>query len=88
MPTVKTAISIQESLFQQVDEVARQLEISRSKLFVTAVEAYLQRYENQELLKAINSAYDDLPDQAELEHAMLCVDDIVTSWRERGDQPR
>ena len=67
MPTVKTAISIQESLFQQVDEVARQLDISRSKLFVTAVEAYLQRYENQELLKAINSAYDDLPDQAELE---------------------
>ena len=67
MPTVKTAISIQESLFQQVDEVARQLEISRSKLFVTAVEAYLQRYENQELLKAINSAYDDLPDQAERE---------------------
>jgi len=68
MPTVKTAISIQKSLFQQVDELARQLEISRSSLFVTAVEEYLQRYENQELLKALNSAYADQPDQGEQTH--------------------
>lgn len=65
MPTVKTAISIQKSLFQQVDELARQLDVSRSKLFVTAVEEYLQRHENQELLKSINAAYKDLPDQEE-----------------------
>jgi metal-responsive CopG/Arc/MetJ family transcriptional regulator len=72
MAYVKTAISLRETLLQQMDEMARQLDISRSRLFALAAEEYLKRYQNQELLKAINAAYDDLPDPEEdnLQHRM------------------
>ena len=60
MANIKTAISIPESLFEQVEVLARQAQISRSRLFVLAVEEFVHRHENEELLKAINRAYDDL----------------------------
>ncbi len=65
MANVKTAISIPESLFEQVEMLARQAQISRSRLFVLAVEEFVRRHENQELLKAINAAYEDLPSAEE-----------------------
>jgi antitoxin MazE6 len=69
MANVKTAISIQQSLFEQVEALARELHISRSRLFAIAVEDFMQRYENQRLLERINDAYADTttPD----EHALL-----------------
>jgi len=72
MTVVKTAISLQRSLFEQVDALAQELEISRSRLFALAAEAFIQRYQNQKLLQAINDAYDDLPDPEEesLRHRM------------------
>jgi metal-responsive CopG/Arc/MetJ family transcriptional regulator len=65
MTNVKTAISLQQSLFEQVEALAQELQISRSRLFVLAVEAFIQRYQNRQLLAAINEAYDDLPDSEE-----------------------
>ena len=72
MASVKTAISLQQSLFEQIDALAQELQISRSRLFALAAEAFIQRYQNQRLLEAINDAYDDLPDQDEqtLRHKM------------------
>ena len=60
MANVKTAISIQQSLFEQADALARELHISRSRLFALAVEDFMQRYENQRLLERINDAYADI----------------------------
>jgi metal-responsive CopG/Arc/MetJ family transcriptional regulator len=65
MASIKTGISIQETLFEQVDALARELQISRSRLFVLAVEEFIQRHQNRKLLEAINAAYDDLPDPEE-----------------------
>ena len=65
MASVKTAISIQEPLFRQVKILASDLNISRSKLFSIAIEEFLQRYKNLQLLEEINSAYDDFPDSKE-----------------------
>ncbi len=65
MANVKTAISLQQPLFERVDALAQELQISRSRLFVLAVEAFLQRYQNRQLLEAINEAYGDLPDAEE-----------------------
>jgi metal-responsive CopG/Arc/MetJ family transcriptional regulator len=72
MKNIKTAISIQKRLFDQADELARKLNVSRSRLFVLAVEEYIQRYQNQTLLDEINQAYADAPDpneQALLAHS-------------------
>jgi metal-responsive CopG/Arc/MetJ family transcriptional regulator len=65
MAHVKTAISIQDSLFKQVEELARQMRVSRSQLFAMAMEAFLQQYENQQLVERLNQAYSDKPDAAE-----------------------
>jgi len=65
MASIKTAISLQESLLDKVDALAQELDISRSRLFVLAAEEFIQRHKNQELLEAINIAYDDSPDPEE-----------------------
>ena len=62
MPNIKTAISIEKPIFDQVNDLAKNLNISRSRLFALAAQEFLQRHANMELLQAINEAYDDLPD--------------------------
>ena len=63
--TVKTAISLEESLFERVETLAKELNISRSHLFALAAQEFVRRYENRRLLDAINAAYEDLPDPDE-----------------------
>ena len=72
MANVKTAISLQQPLFEQIEALAEELQISRSRLFTLAAEAFIQHHQNQKLLAAINDAYDDLPDAGEqsLRHKM------------------
>ncbi len=65
MQNIKTAISIQRALFQQAETLARRMKISRSRLFVLALEDYIHRQQNRELLMKINAAYSDEPDAAE-----------------------
>lgn len=65
MRSIKTAISIQESLFEQAENLARKMKVSRSRLFVLALEDYISHQQNRELLAQINAAYADKPDLAE-----------------------
>lgn len=67
MANTKAAISLQESLFEQVDRVAREMKNSRSHFFALAAEAFIEQYQNQKLFDAINEANEDGPDQAEQE---------------------
>lgn len=65
MAHIKTAISLQESLFQQVDHLAHEMKVSRSRLFVLALEDYVRRHQNRQLLEKINQAYKDPNDANE-----------------------
>lgn len=65
MEYMKTAISVQKSLFEKADSLARQMKVPRSHLFVLALEEYIQRQQNRELLAKIDAAYADEPDPAE-----------------------
>ena len=75
MATTKTIISLEESLLRRVDELASELQISSSRLFVTAVEEFIQRHQNQKLLAAINAAYDEEPELSE--------DTTLDAWRRK-----
>lgn len=68
MTSIKTAISIREPLFKQVEALASELNVSRSKIFVLAVEEFIKKYQNRQLLEEINRAYEDLPDATEQLH--------------------
>ncbi|HHB75325.1 MAG TPA: CopG family transcriptional regulator [Desulfobulbus sp.] len=63
--TVKTAISIQKELFQEVNRLAEELHVSRSKLFVLAVRDFIKKNENKKIISQINKAFDDYPDSTE-----------------------
>ena len=65
MGNIKTAISIDKPLFEQVDNLAHELNTSRSRIFALAAIEFIQRHKNKKLLEAINSAYDDIPDVKE-----------------------
>src|SRR5260370_24679276 len=65
MVNLKTAISLPESLFEKVELLAREMRIPRSQVFVLALEDFVRRRENQELLTKINEAYQDPPDTVE-----------------------
>ena len=62
MGNIKTAISIDRLLFDQLNDLAHELNTSRSRIFALAATEFIQRQKNQKLLEAINSAYDDIPD--------------------------
>lgn len=57
--SMKTAISIPDDLFEQVNKLAKENKTSRSQIFCAAVEAYLEKVKSHKLLEALNSAYAD-----------------------------
>lgn len=68
MANVKTAISLQEPLFAQAEELARDLNVSRSRLFVLALENFIREYKDRKLFEQINAACDgDEVDETEQE---------------------
>ena len=67
MANIKTAICLPKALFEQADALARKLQVSRSRLFVMAVEDFIRRYQNQQLLERLNQAFREAPEAAELE---------------------
>ena len=54
---MKTAISVPDDVFREVEKVARERQSSRSEVIVTAVKEYLERRKSGDLLKALNEAY-------------------------------
>lgn len=65
MAHVKTAVSLEEPLLKQADDLAREMNVSRSRLFSLAVEEFIQRHQDQALLEALNAAYEEPPDSEE-----------------------
>jgi metal-responsive CopG/Arc/MetJ family transcriptional regulator len=65
MQTIKTAISIEKNLFEQAEIIASTMKVSRSKLFVMALQDFIEHHKNRELLAQINAAYFDAPDAEE-----------------------
>ncbi len=59
MPSIKTAISIEQPIFEDVNVLARKMNVSRSYIFSQAAREYIQKHKNMTLLKQINEAYND-----------------------------
>ena len=57
MASVKTAISLRESLFREVETLSRRLHVSRSHIFAVAVEDFVARNKAEDLLDKINRTY-------------------------------
>ena len=61
MANIKTAVSLHEQLFRQAGAIARDLKLSRSRLFAIALEEFIRRHDSRELLDRINEVYSEKP---------------------------
>jgi predicted transcriptional regulator len=67
---MKTAVSIPDDVFAQADELAAQLNVSRSQLYATA-------------LRALVAQQESVTRQLDLVHGGLASDDAVTAAARR-----
>ena len=65
MANIKTAISLHENLFKQAESMAHEMKLSRSRLVATALEEFIKRHQNRQLLDRINEAYRGQADDSE-----------------------
>jgi len=66
---MKTAISIPDNIFEEVNKLAKENKTSRSQIFCAAVEEYLKKMKAHKLLEALNSVYaDEVTSEEELLH--------------------
>jgi metal-responsive CopG/Arc/MetJ family transcriptional regulator len=65
MAGIKTAISLEQNLLEQVNKNAEEMQVSRSKFFAMAVKDFIQKRQNQKILDKLNSVYDDRSNEDE-----------------------
>ena len=58
---MKTAISVPDDLFQAADALAKELGVSRSKLYATAVSEYLARRRDEHITALLDEVYREQP---------------------------
>jgi metal-responsive CopG/Arc/MetJ family transcriptional regulator len=57
---MKTAISIPDEVFEEVEEFAKEHHYSRSEVFVIAVKELMERIKSRQLLDTLNDLYADI----------------------------
>jgi metal-responsive CopG/Arc/MetJ family transcriptional regulator len=58
---MKTAVSVPDELFRQAESAARQLRVSRSQLYATAISEFLERQRTNAVTERLNEVYSRLP---------------------------
>ena len=67
MSSIKTAISLDAPLLRQIDAVAAELKVPRTRLLARAAEEFLRRHQSAKLLADLNRAHADGPTAEEIE---------------------
>ena len=62
---MKTAISVDGDLLGEADQVAKQMGLSRSRLFSLALRDYLLNRRKERVLEQLNQVYSGEPDSGE-----------------------
>ncbi len=65
MPVVKSAISLDKNLFDKVNKLAGEMNVSRSRIFILAAEEYLKKQENRKLFEEINASHENVNNMEE-----------------------
>jgi metal-responsive CopG/Arc/MetJ family transcriptional regulator len=60
---MKTAISIPDSLFEEAEETAKRLGMSRSELYAKAVKTFLAALRKENITQQLNEVYAEEPSE-------------------------
>jgi metal-responsive CopG/Arc/MetJ family transcriptional regulator len=58
---MKTAVSVPDRLFKAVEQAAKRLKLSRSKLYATALEEFLKTHGGKGVTEKLNEIYAEEP---------------------------
>lgn len=56
---MKTAVSIPDPVFQEADQLAKRMGVSRSELYASAIQAYVQAHRADDITEALNRIYSE-----------------------------
>jgi metal-responsive CopG/Arc/MetJ family transcriptional regulator len=56
---MKTAVSIPDHIFKEVEEFAKEHNYSRSEVFAIALREFMEKLKSKQLLKALNDTYSE-----------------------------
>ena len=56
---MKTAISIPDPIFEQAEEAAKELQMSRSELYTTALREFLNEKHSAHITERLNQVYEE-----------------------------
>jgi hypothetical protein len=84
---VKTAISVDPTLFGRGEELAKKLKISRSRLYSVALESLLQKHRSQDLTAAINAAYADEGEEDDSEFRQVAARNVFRDLAAEETEP-
>lgn len=62
---MKTAVSIPDEVFKEVERLAKRMKISRSRLYSLALREYLARHIQDQVTEAMNKALADIGAQSD-----------------------
>ena len=82
---MKTAFSLPDPLFQEAEAAAKELGVSRSKLYRQALEEFLRRRRDAAVTEGINQAIEKYGDPSDGEEAWLALNlEILKNveWKE------
>lgn len=71
MAAVKTAISIERELYEAGEQMARELNISRSDLYARALQSYLRQQRRRAIRDQINAVESSLTDDERAEEQAI-----------------
>jgi hypothetical protein len=54
---MKVAVSVPDPVFQAAERVSQRMHISRSRLYATAVEAFVRRHSDEDVTEQLNKVY-------------------------------
>jgi metal-responsive CopG/Arc/MetJ family transcriptional regulator len=80
---MKTAISLDDGLMTAADHAAREIGVSRSRLFSMALEEYLRKREQDRILAQLNRVYGGESDAAEKRVALRLKTKFRSTIKER-----
>jgi metal-responsive CopG/Arc/MetJ family transcriptional regulator len=91
MAVVKTAISIDRKLYDAGEQLAHELNVSRSDLYGRALQALLQERQRQEIMDRINEVQASLTDEERADERVVvdglqhAFEDTLRLTAERGE---